>query len=149
MSRGAILRLNIVGPTIECAVPHATQNGALHLAVSVRSFRAEAVAEFVSAVVAGDASAAGISIKKLRQYPLVITRDLESARVWLRNRARGTERIGLVASSNGMRLKPIGVFVKARIDPPTWFLAGKDDVRSSYALEDVATEFDIQGLELD
>jgi hypothetical protein len=48
-----------------------------------------------------------------------------------------------------MRLKPVGVFVKAKIDPPTWFLAEKDDVRSSYALEDVATEFDIQGLELD
>lgn len=55
----------------------------------------------------------------------------------------------MVASSNGMRLKPVGVFVKAKIDPPTWFLAGKDDVRSSFALEDVATEFDIQGLELD
>ena len=65
------------------------------------------------------------------------------------NRGRGTERIGLVASSNGMRLKPVGVFVKAKIEPATWFLAGKDDVRSSYALEDVATEFDIQGLELD
>jgi hypothetical protein len=138
-----------LGKDAEYAVPQATQNGALHLAVSVRSFRAEAVSEFVSAVVAGDASAARISIKKLTQYPLAITRDLEFARDWLRNRARGTERIGLVASSNGMRLKPVGVFVKAKIDLPTWFLAGKDDVRSSYALEDVATEFDIQGLELD
>jgi hypothetical protein len=55
----------------------------------------------------------------------------------------------LVASSNGIRLKPVGVFVKAKIDPPTWFLAEKGDVRSSYALEDVGTEFDIQGLELD
>jgi Uncharacterized conserved protein (DUF2075) len=130
-------------------VPQASQNGALHLAVSVRSFRAEAVSEFVSTVVAGDVLAARISIKKLSQYPLAVTRDLESARVWLRDRARGTERIGLVASSNGVRLKPVGVFVKAKVDPPTWFLAGKDDVRSSYALEDVATEFDIQGLELD
>jgi hypothetical protein len=138
-----------LGEHAEYAVPQATKNGALHLAVSVRSFRAEAVSEFVGAVITGDASAARTSIKKLSQYPLAITRDLESARVWLRNRARGTERIGLVASSNGMRLKPTGVFVKARIDPPTWFLAGKADVRSSYALEDVATEFDIQGLELD
>jgi hypothetical protein len=138
-----------LGKDAEYAVPKATQNGALHLAVSVRSFRAEAASEFVGAVVAGDASAARISIRKLSQYALVLTRDLESARVWLRNQARGTERIGLVASSNGIRLKPVGVFVKAKIDPPTWFLAGKDDVRSSYALEDVATEFDIQGLELD
>jgi hypothetical protein len=138
-----------LGEETEYALPQATKNSALHLKVAVRSFRAEAVSEFVGAVVAGDASTARISIKKISQYPLVITRDLESARAWLRNRARGTERIGLVASSNGMRLKPVGVFVKARIDPPTWFLAGKDDVRSSYALEDVATEFDIQGLELD
>ena len=138
-----------LGEEAEYAVPQATKNSALHLRVAVRSFRAEAVSEFVGAVVAGDASAARISIKKLSQYPVVLTRDLESARVWLRNRARGTERIGLVASSNGMRLKPVGVFVKAKIDPPTWFLAGRNDVRSSYALEDVATEFDIQGLELD
>jgi hypothetical protein len=39
--------------------------------------------------------------------------------------------------------------VKSKIDPPVWFLEDKTDVRSSYALEDVATEFDIQGLELD
>ena len=36
-----------------------------------------------------------------------------------------------------------------KIDPTFWFLNGKDDVRSSYYLEDPATEFDIQGLELD
>jgi len=43
----------------------------------------------------------------------------------------------------------MGLNLKAKIDPVTWFLNGKDDVRSSYYLEDVATEFDIQGLELD
>jgi DUF2075 family protein len=35
------------------------------------------------------------------------------------------------------------------MDPIHWFLDGKEDVRSSYYLEDVATEFHIQGLELD
>ena len=30
-----------------------------------------------------------------------------------------------------------------------WFLNDKLDDRSSYYLEDVATEFDVQGLELD
>ncbi len=35
------------------------------------------------------------------------------------------------------------------MDPIHWFLDGKEDVRSSYYLEDVATEFDVQGLELD
>lgn len=35
------------------------------------------------------------------------------------------------------------------MDPIHWFLDGKSDVRSSYYLEDVATEFHVQGLELD
>ena len=127
----------------------ATKTPALHLAVSVRSFRAEALSEFVGAVIDGDADRARSIRQKLDNYPLVLTRDLEAARRWLRTHARGGERTGLVASSNAQRLKPIGLHVKAKIDPPVWFLAGKDDVRSSYALEDVATEFDIQGLELD
>lgn len=121
----------------------------LHLAISIRSFRAEALSDFIGAVIEGDAKRA-LSLKgHLMNYPMVITRHLEAARGWLRQRARGSERTGLVASSNAMRLKPIGLHVKAKIDPPVWFLADKTDVRSSFALEDVATEFDIQGLELD
>ncbi len=30
-----------------------------------------------------------------------------------------------------------------------WFLEGKDDTKSSYYMEEVTTEFDIQGLEID
>jgi hypothetical protein len=86
---------------------------------------------------------------RLTQYPLRVTRDLEQARRWLRGQRRGGERIGLLASSNANRLKPHGVFVKAKIEPERWFLAPTDDVRSSDALEDAATEFDVQGLELD
>lgn len=82
-------------------------------------------------------------------YPIVITRDLEHAREWLREHARGTERLGLIASSGAMRLRPEGISVKAKVDPANWFLNGKEDVRSSYYLEETATEFDIQGLELD
>jgi hypothetical protein len=121
----------------------------LHLAVSVRSFRAEAVSDFVAAVIAGDADRAKEMVSSLNDYPLVLTRDLESARSWLRRRTRGTERIGLVASSNALRLKPVGIHVRAGIDPASWFLKPADDVRSSFALEDVGTEFDVQGLELD
>jgi len=126
-----------------------TLSPTLHLATSVRSFRAEVLSDFVGAVVAGDANGALKLHGKLSSYPLVMTRELGAVRNWLRNRARGTERMGLVASSNALRLKPSGIHVKARIDPPIWFLADKSDVRSSFALEDVATEFDIQGLELD
>jgi hypothetical protein len=124
--------------------------GALHLSVSVRSFRAEKLSEFVGALVAGEAETARVLYDEIRPtYPIVLTRSLSTARRWLKARARGTERIGLAASSGASRLKPEGLNVRDKIDPTFWFLNGKDDVRSSYYLEDPATEFDIQGLELD
>ena len=82
-------------------------------------------------------------------YPIVITRDITKAKNWLKEKARGTERMGLTASSGAYRLKPYGITVKLKIDAKNWFLNDKDDIRSSFYLEDVATEFDIQGLELD
>jgi hypothetical protein len=122
---------------------------ALHLATSIRSFRAERLSDFVGHVIAGDSEAAKRVSEQLPNYPLYLTRSLEAARTWLRNRRRGSERVGLLASSNAARLKPHGIFVKAKIEPANWFLAPPDDVRSSDALEDAATEFDVQGLELD
>ncbi|MCP1783901.1 DUF2075 domain-containing protein [Bradyrhizobium japonicum] len=122
----------------------------LHLAVSVRSFRAEKLSEFVGAVVAGDADKASQIYEDIKEtYPIALTRSLAQARQWLRCKARGTERIGLVASSGASRLKPEGINVHEKISATTYFLNGKHDVRSSYYLEDPATEFDIQGLELD
>ncbi|MHC2282889.1 hypothetical protein ACVME8_009532 [Bradyrhizobium diazoefficiens] len=123
---------------------------ALHLAVSVRSFRAEKLSEFVGALVAGEAKEAKALYQAIKvTYPIALTRELGHARRWLRDRGRGSERIGLVASSGASRLKPEGINVHEKIEATTWFLNGKDDVRSSYYLEDPATEFDIQGLELD
>ena len=78
-----------------------------------------------------------------------MTRDIGDAKSWLKENARGTERYGITASSRAHRLRAYGIIVKNQIDPRVWFLNDKDDVRSSYFLEDVATEFDIQGLELD
>jgi len=85
----------------------------------------------------------------LNQYPIKITRNLETAKKWVKNKARGTERYGLLASSGALRLKPVGIFVKNELSAPNYFLDNKDNVRSSYYLEDCATEFDVQGLELD
>jgi hypothetical protein len=122
----------------------------LHLAVSMRSFRAEKLSEFVGSVLDNNPEAARKAFESIHlRYPIVLTRKLESARAWLRNRARGTERFGLVASSGAQRLRPEGVYVKAEIEPPNWFLNDDRDVRSSYFLEDVASEFAVQGLELD
>ena len=122
----------------------------LHLAVSMRSFRAESLNQWVQAVLDGDAARAARHYQHIaRRYPIVLTRDFDKARQWTRNRARGSERYGLVVSSQAQRLKPYAIDVRAPVDPVHWFLNEKDDVRSSYFLEDAATEFHVQGLELD
>jgi DUF2075 family protein len=94
-------------------------------------------------------SAQKLYVEVAERYPLVITRNLEKAKSWLRSKARGSERYGIVVSSQAQRLKPYAIDVKSPIDPIHWFLDENDDVRSSYYMEDVATEFHVQGLELD
>lgn len=130
-------------------LPNAVITADLHLATSIRSFRAERLSDFVGHLIAGDAQAAREVRAQLQAFPLYVTRNLADARKWLRAQVRGQERAGLLASSNAARLKPHGVFVKAKIEPAKWFLAPGDDVRASGALEDAGTEFDVQGLELD
>jgi Uncharacterized conserved protein (DUF2075) len=122
----------------------------LHLAVSMRSFRAEALSDFVGRLIANEPAAARSVYEGIRStYPIFLTRDLGMARNWLRGHARGTERFGLVASSGAQRLRSEGIHVKTDIEPANWFLNPSTDVRSSYYLEDVASEFLVQGLELD
>ena len=122
----------------------------LHLSVSVRSYRSEKLASFVKAFLDIKPNEAHSIYQQLKDdYPIVVTRDIDTAKHWLRSKSRGGEGIGLTASSSAYRLKPYGIHVKSAIEPKTWFLNKKNDVRSSGFLEDVATEFDIQGLELD
>lgn len=129
---------------------HVTFDDDLHLSVSMRSFRAEDVSLLVKQMLDLDVLSAKQTYTKVREkYPLVITRDLGKAKQWLKAQARGTERYGMVVSSQAERLKPHAIDVKSPMDPVHWFLDQKDDVRSSYYLEDVATEFHVQGLELD
>ena len=132
------------------AAPSVVKHRDLHLAVSMRSFRAEKLAGFVAQVLEGNTTTAAEMFSEIRdRYPIVRTRDLGAARKWLRSKARGTERYGLVASSGALRLRPEGIHIKADVDPRSWFLNDRRDVRSSYYLEEVATEFSVQGLELD
>ena len=127
-----------------------TEKKELHLATSVRSFRTPDLAAFVKAVLDVDIEEAKELYAKIKdKYPLLLTRNLDEAKAWVKERSKGTTRYGLIASSGALRLKPEGIFVKNNIDVPNWFLNGKDDVRSCYAMEDVVTEFDIQGLEID
>ncbi|MCK9363553.1 MAG: DUF2075 domain-containing protein [Syntrophales bacterium] len=130
--------------------PNVEYNESLHLAVSMRSFRAEHVSLLMKQLLDRNIEEARSTLEKVRaKYPIVITRDLAKAKRWLKQQARGTERYGMVVSSQAERLKPHAIFVKSTMDPIHWFLDGKEDVRSSYYLEDVATEFHVQGLELD
>ena len=121
----------------------------LHLATSVRSFRSEKVSAWVHALLDMDEQAKSLWKEIQSNYPIVLTRDLQKAKAWVKAQAKGSERYGLVASSGARRLKALGVHVKSEINVANWFLNPKYDVRSSYFLEDVATEFDVQGLELD
>jgi hypothetical protein len=122
----------------------------LHLAVSMRSFRAENVSLLVKQLLDLDSKNAQQTLSSLNsKYPIVLTRDIAKAKQWLKMQARGSERYGIVVSSQAERLKPYAMDVKSPLDPIHWFLDGKEDVRSSFYLEDVATEFAVQGLELD
>lgn len=130
--------------------PNAQQVDQLHLAVSMRSFRAESLSKFVHCILDRDViQAKSLYLSFKDKYPVVLTRDLNKAKQWLISKARGSERYGLVVSSQAYRLKPLAIDVRLQPDIECWFLADKKDVRSSLFLEDVATEFDIQGLELD
>ena len=130
--------------------PHVTYSEDLHLAVSMRSFRAESLSNMVHYLLDGD-------VEKVRQtyatisdrYPIVLTRDLNKAKAWLKRHARGNERYGIVVSSKAYRLKPLAIDVRCKPNTVHWFLDDINDVRSSLFLEDAASEFDIQGLELD
>ena len=125
-------------------------NPDLHLSVSMRSYRAENLSLFIKQLLDLDTEAASDTLKHISdKYPIVITRDVETAKKWLKEKARGTERYGIVVSSQAYRLKPMAIDVRVETDPVHWFLGEKNDVRSSYYLEDVATEFQVQGLELD
>lgn len=121
----------------------------LHLATSLRSFRSENVSAFIKAILDNDKKDAQKILADLKKYPIKITRNLNSAKEWIKDQARGSERYGLLASSGALRLKAVGIFVKNDLSAPSYFLESKDDVRSSYYLEDCASEFDVQGLELD
>jgi Uncharacterized conserved protein (DUF2075) len=130
--------------------PHTNLDDNLHLSVSMRSFRAENVSAFVKALLDCEKVEAQDAYTKLSaRYPIAVTRDLKRAKEWIRQKARGTERYGMVASSKAQRLKPHAIDIRVDVDPVHWFLNANTDTRSSYYLEDAATEFQVQGLELD
>lgn len=122
----------------------------LHLAVSLRSFRSENVSNFVKALLDVDIDTAKRLYEQFNNdYPVFVTRNLREAKLWVKSQAKGSQRYGLTASSGAKRLRKYGIWVQNKIEATNWFLNGKNDVRSSFHLEETATEFDIKGLELD
>lgn len=122
----------------------------LHLKTSIRSFRADKQCQFVDYLLNNEPEKA----KKIyglisTKYPVFVTRDYQRAKEWVRSQVRGSQRCGVLACSSAQRLKPEGIYVPADIDVKNWFLAPSDDLRSSNMLEIVASEFKIQGLEID
>lgn len=128
-------------------------NNDLYLATSMRSFRNEYVSTLIKYILDNDLEAARSAYARVKdKYPIRITRNLAIAKEWVQGMARGTERYGILASSNAARLKPYGVVYandRSSISPEKWFLNSREDIRSSCSLEAVASEFETQGLELD
>lgn len=132
--------------------PNVTFSDKLHLAVSLRSFRAEMLSDFVHCLLSFDPKAASLykTIQK-RKYPVLLTRDINKARAWLREKALGNTRTGVLVTKTAARYKPqaINVLPQGSDSAVHWFLEDKMDVRSSNYLEEAATEIEVQGLELD
>ena len=131
--------------------PNVTFNENLHLGVSLRSFRAEKLSAFVHSLLAIDGKAASIYEEIKANYPIVLTRDMEKAKRWIHEKARGNERTGVLITKESARYKPLGIHVLPSDDDNAvhWFLDDITDTRSSNYLEDAATEIQVQGLELE
>ena len=132
----------------ECSRCHQVEE--LHLKTSIRSFRADKQCQFVDYLLDNKP----VETKKVygeikKKYPVFLTRDIKVAKEWARNKIRGSQRCGVLACSSAQRLKPDGIYVPTEIDVKNWFLAPSDDLRSSNMMEVVASEFKVQGLEID
>lgn len=127
-------------------------NQVLHLRTSNRSLRAENLATWVNRVLDGDADGAA-SLLITEKFPIFISRDLNETRLRLRKEGIGENRYGLVGSSGATRLRAEGLEPSSTFhaDYPWehWYLGDNGDIRSSFRCEVFATEFEIQGLELD
>lgn len=125
----------------------------LHLSTDLRSFRAENLAKFVDDLLNFKTDSAINILSLLNRYPIRLTRDIGLAKRWIKKNARPDERYGILASSKGQRLKPDALTLlppnSSESEVTHWFLGDTKDVKSSYYMEEVATEFQVQGLELD
>ncbi len=134
----------------------------LHLKTTMRSYHAPKLSDFVDALIEGKGrlNEAKALLAELQaknpatgneSFFLRITRDLEQAKKWLIAHGYGSmRRYGLLVSSKGVRLRRYGFHAIGNgFDEVAWFLDPKNTVNSSYAMEIAASEFKVQGLEID
>lgn len=125
----------------------------LFLYSTIRSLNASNLPNFIEQLLNNNKTKANEILNEFNsEYPLYITRNLDDAKKWIKQKIDKEDeslKYGLLAQSNGLRLIPEGIFVKNNINQVAWFLNETGDVRSSNHLEIPATEFDIQGLEID
>ena len=127
----------------------------LHLSQPVRSVHAPSAAAWVAAALSNQPLQAQEIARAMSGamggLPFRLTRSLDAMRRTLHG--RGTRQSGLLASSHARRLRAEGLgSVLPHQDEDAvarWFLDRWPDIRSADALEVVATEFCVQGLELD
>lgn len=149
----------------------------LHLTECQRSPLATGLSNFINKLVDGEATADDYA-KISHGYTISLTRNVETAKKFLRERQKQLKplvtddyvdnstsviaddpqnhilRTGILMSSNGLRLRPLGFEIKKVADylkkTPSWFLDTKEDnVDSSDFLEVALSEFFVQGLEID
>ncbi len=136
----------------------------LHLRVPTRSVRARSLSDWVDYLLEGESAKAASVARSMGEVP-ILTRELQTCRTWLREQLRGKTRAGLVASASASRLRVDGLETAFgfhhNFEWEHWFLDHYvcddqacdhqycNDVRASSSLEVAATQFEIQGLELD
>lgn len=140
----------------------------LHLTECQRSPLSAGLSSFVNKLVDGEAAKEDYDMIK-EGYPIYLTRDINTARTFLRRRQeeltplsfvvnnnidKDTVRTGILMSSTGVRLRPLGFDMKKVADyqhkTPAWFLDSKEEnIDSSDFLEVALNEFFVQGLEID
>ena len=122
----------------------------LYLETCIRTPRARNLSEFAEAVLSNKPEQAKIAISKFDNYPICITRDLKLAEQFVLRNTQRKERCGKLCSSNS---KILGKYSHCFDNIDNWHFAnwmlddfGRD---SSNSLIFSASEFNIQGLEID
>ena len=140
-------------------IGHAYRNK-LDLTVSLRTHLAGDVSQFVNHLIAGEIHTASTYVEGIKAagFTMLVTRDLEAAKEYCRERYRGqkSKRYGLIASSKEDRfMKSYGIDNSFQatslryLDIGKWFNTDASSGISCCNLEKVVTEFGCQGLELD